>query len=263
MKLALIIGIQVVALYPAIHWYAVRTRYASEQRWELLALFAAGLLVAVRRCKAQERSNLALPTILTAAFALSVQVLPSLVSTWIAWAAFAASASVLFLGCRFDAPLFGLLTLSLPVLPVFQYHLSYPLRTLVAQVAAWMLRFVGVSVEREGACLLFENQFIWVDAPCSGLRMLWSALFLGMCLSAALRFSAGRTLRFAISAAVIVVMANILRTTSLFFVEAGLVEVPDWAHAGVGLGSYALAMCLLLVMGTRRKKPSCAELAVS
>ncbi len=251
-KGTLLFGAQLIAFYPAVHWYAVRSRYASEGRWELVALVAAVLLVFAKRVR--EPRSLKLPVILTLAWIVSWYCLPPLISTWVAWTALAATASALFLGRALDPHLFCFATLSLPVLPLFQYHLSFPLRSVVAQLSALLLRFTGMPVIHEGACLALDERLIWVDAPCSGLRMMWSALFLAVCLAAMHRHRAGRTAVILVATVVTVIAANVLRTTSLFFIEAELLSAPAWFHPAAGLAVYGLtALALLLVVRTGKE----------
>lgn len=257
MKTLALIALQVSVLFPAVHWYAVRTRYASEGRWELIALVAALVYVFTRAGKRPPFRNLVLPSILTAAWAVGSFFLPPLLATWLAWTAIASTVSVLFLGRALDLHLFSLVSLSLPVLPLFQYHLSYPLRTVVAQLSALLLRFGGVAVSREGACLAFNERLIWVDAPCSGLRMMWSALFLAACLAALHGLGAKRTLLAMACTLVTVISANVLRTTSLFYVEAEFFSAPAWLHPAAGLSIYLLTAVVLLFVVRPQKAESC------
>ena len=92
---------------------------------------------------------------------------------------------------------------------------------------------------------------ILVDAPCSGIRMLWVGMAM-FCIGAAragLRwrpFLAG----FAVAVAVIVA-ANSVRCALVFVEEAGIAEVPEGWHTGVGLAVFACTGCLLLAFAGR------------
>ena len=243
-------------MWPAVQWYAARTRHASETRLEVLALFTALVYAWLGRTRSSIRCLW--PAVwLTMAWGLASLCLPALLSTWVAWAAFAASVSALVMQRRFDVHLFGMLSLSLPVLPLFQYHLSYPLRTVVAGLSASFLRFSGFAVGREGACLSLGERLVWIDAPCSGLRMMWAGLFLASVLCAMHQVSALRTLVLFLVTVLAVVLANVLRTASLFFVELELVAVPDWSHSAVGIISYSVITVLLYWLVRPRKEEAC------
>jgi len=68
--------------------------------------------------------------------------------------------------------------LSLPWLSSFQFFFGYPLRRVVAEGAAFLLKFTGLAVEAEGTGLSFQGASVFVDPPCSGVRMLWAILVL-------------------------------------------------------------------------------------
>jgi exosortase/archaeosortase family protein len=53
---------------------------------------------------------------------------------------------------------------------------------------------------------------------------------------------------------VLVLAANILRNTALFFPEAGLVEWPAWSHEAVGLAAFACGI-VPIIFFTHRKLP--------
>ena len=258
MRPIILLGAQALALFPAIHWYAVHTRYASGDRWELIALVAAALYFAARAHRGARPGNLVFPAVLTLAWAAGTFLLPPLLATWLAWTALAATISTLFLGRLLDPHLFGLVTLSLPSLPLFQYHLSYPLRAAVAECSAMLLRFGGFTVVREGTCLAFGQRLIWVDAPCSGLRMMWSALLLAICLAALNRLSIRRLSLLLATTLVTVVCANILRTTWLFFVEAEILAAPDWIHPGSGIAVFVMVVAVLFHTARTEKGTPCA-----
>ena len=74
------------------------------------------------------------------------------------------------------APVFGLSLLSLPLLASLQFYAGYPLRVITAEASRWLLA-AGFEVERSGASLLVDGRLVIVDAPCSGVQMLWLGYF--------------------------------------------------------------------------------------
>jgi exosortase/archaeosortase family protein len=139
----------------------------------------------------------------------------------------------------------GLLLLALPTIPLLQFYLGYPLRVLVGAVTAPLLQFAGLSVIREGTGLQWNGQLIAIDAPCSGIRMLWAGLFL-LCAGAWFyRLSARKTIVAALLALVVIVGGNMLRASALFYLEAEILPLPSFihpnvAHNGVGIVTFVI-----------------------
>jgi exosortase/archaeosortase family protein len=85
-----------------------------------------------------------------------------------------------------------------------------------------------------------------IDAPCSGVRMLWSAILTAFALAAVLRLPASRTVALAAAASATVVLANGVRAAALFLPETGAVLLPPWTHAAIGVVTFAGAGFLVL-----------------
>ena len=178
---------------------------------------------------------LALPTLLLLLYTAVYHATLPLAHEMLAMTAIAALVSALLLGRRLHLALWGLLLLSLPVIPSLQFFLGYPLRAIVAQLVAPMLRATGYGVLPEGACLRWGVDLIAIDAPCSGVKMLWSGLFLACALAMYLRLPPGRTIIVNVCALVFVIAGNALRASALFYPEARVLNLPSWGHTGIGL----------------------------
>jgi exosortase/archaeosortase family protein len=129
---------------------------------------------------------------------------------------------------------FGLALLSLPLLASLQFYLGYPLRVLTAEASRWLLTCAFV-VERSGAALTVNGRLVLVDAPCSGVQMLWLGYFTA-CVVAL--YGARRNASFlarlpAVSA--LVLCGNVLRNSVLVAAEGAGQHLPGWAHDMVGL----------------------------
>ncbi len=74
-------------------------------------------------------------------------------------------------------PFAGLLLLALPLVSSLQYYGGYPLRVLTAELSAWLLQGAGFAAQRSGASMVVNGQLVIVDAPCSGVQMVWMAYF--------------------------------------------------------------------------------------
>ncbi len=230
----------VVALWPVWHWYGNRLLAAPEERAGVLALAVAVLIGWRAPSASPPRWPLLLPALLLLAYIASVPIAPPLVRAVLGTSTLVALVSSLRLGSRLHLGLWGLALLALPVLPSLQFYLGYPLRAAVAQGAAPLLRGAGYAVLPEGACLRWGEALIAVDAPCSGVRMLWTGLFLALALAAWLRLSPWRTAAALCLAFAAVLAGNVLRATALFFPEAGVLHLPAWGHAGIGAVSFLL-----------------------
>jgi exosortase/archaeosortase family protein len=148
--------------------------------------------------------------------------------------------SRVFLGRRFDLALWGLLVLSLPLSSALQFYLGYPIRSATAMATAPLLRLTGLAVERAGTVLQYGGRAIWIDAPCSGVKMLWTGMFLAMALAAVLRVGNGRTIVAGAVALAAVFLGNVVRSCGLFYLEAGIFPAPHWYHNGIGLVAFAI-----------------------
>lgn len=140
----------------------------------------------------------------------------------------------------------ALLLLSLPWVATVQFYLGYPLRCFTTQVAALLLHFGGISARGEATTLRWAGERVLIDAPCSGIQMLWTLLVMAAVLASAHRLGARETLRLFRWASGIVLGANSLRATILFCLEMRLWPKPPLGHDGVGLVLFAGAGVALL-----------------
>ena len=165
-RLALILGLQLGAFWEVWHWYVTRAVYSWDQPWGVVAFVAAILfLILSRRPLPQNERSLWLPAVLILVYAATYFALPPLARAMIAFTAVAVTASLVRFGKAFHAGLFGLVYLSLPTIPTLQFFGGYPLRIVVADLTAPILRIAGFAVVAEGTCLNWSGQLIWIDAP--------------------------------------------------------------------------------------------------
>ena len=244
-----------LAVWPVWRWYALRTIDGSDEPCGLLAL---GTLAVVwwrdRKMHRLEPKHFIGPAILLAIYGLTFHQLTPLPRAMIAAAAF----GTLYHG-RSGVAHCSLLALSLPVIATVQFYLGYPLRLVAAEGSALMLRALDFGVTREGSSLHWRGETIMVDAPCSGVRMLWLGLYLAAVLACWSRLNNVRSAVVLTAAFVLVVGANVIRATALFFKESGIVALPAWTHGAIGLGIFGLAALLILRLAApQEKQPCCA-----
>jgi len=235
----LIALIQLVAFWPVWQWYFMRIMDSPEDRWGLLAIGTLGLYFLSSKKTETASDSLLLPALLTLLYAVSYPFLPPLLRAAIAVIAVGSTLSILYFGKVLPAGGWGLLLLTLPVIPSLQFYLGYPLRVIVANMAAPLIRLTGFAVVQEGVYLNWHNMPLLIDAPCSGIKMLWAGFYLTFTLAAFYHLSPLRTAIVSGFAFLIILLGNLFRATALFYVEIGIVDMPAWVHTGIGLLMFA------------------------
>jgi exosortase/archaeosortase family protein len=240
-RLLLILGLQLLAFWEVWHWYVTRAVYSWDQPWGVVAFVAAILfLIVSRKPLPRNERSLWLPATLILVYAATYFVLPPLARALIAFTAVAVTASLLRFGKAFHAGLFGLFYLSLPTIPTLQFFGGYPLRIVVAELTAPILRMGGFSVVAEGTCLNWSGQLIWIDAPCSGIKMLWVGLFLTFVVLCFHELPLRKTLMLMPLVGIVIMAANVFRAVALFYIEAGVLDFPAWSHEYAGVIAFVL-----------------------
>jgi exosortase len=252
---AVVVAAQVAAFWPVWRWYGSRVGDSAEDVWGLLALAAAVFFAwKGKGGGARGGRRLLLPAALVVVYAAAYPFAMPLVRAALALTALGCTLSLWRFGRPFQPGLLGLLYLSLPVIPSLQFYGGYPLRAAVAWGASLLLRLGGFAVVQEGACLNWAGRLVWVDAPCSGVRMLWVGLFLACALACLYGLRPAATLAVLASAGVAILAGNVLRAAALFYVEAGVVEAPGWVHEYVGVVAFAAVASFILTAVRRIRK---------
>jgi exosortase/archaeosortase family protein len=231
-------------------WYVAHLADARDDAAALVALALLALLPArgpIARAAVGWRALL--PSALAlAAYAISFPFVPRLASAVLAFLAFGFAWSLWRHGTPFRPWAIGLGLLGLPMTSSLQFYLGYPLRVASGDVALVLLRLGGAAVAREGVHLRAGGALVMIDAPCSGIRMLWAALLLACCLAALFRLRARGSLLAAGAAVVVTVAGNGLRTAALFWADTNAPPLPSFAHAGVGVVVFAMAAGALVAV---------------
>ena len=140
-----------------------------------------------------------------------------------------------------------LLLLSMHVSTSVEFFVGYPLRFVSTWIAALML---GPMAQSFGTALTDGINVYQIDAPCSGVKMLTSALVMGAALAVLLRLRPRATLTLVAAAGVVAVLGNAHRAATLFVIGAPDTEV----HAIIGIVVFAECLVLLLGFGTYMKR---------
>src|SRR5262249_661036 len=198
-------------------------------------------------------SGLWLPAILLICYSLSYHFLSPLPRAVIAITAIAATISAIRFDQRLHLGVWGLLLLALPVVASLQFYLGFPMRAVVAAMAAPMLQLNGFAVVAEGACLNWNGDLILIDAPCSGVKMLWTGFYLTFTLACYYKLNAKRTALACAATFVAIIIGNTFRAAALFYVEARATKIsfPNWTHEGVGVAVFAVTAIAIAWMARK------------
>lgn len=233
------------AFWPIWRWYAARITDSPEDSCGLLAL-ATAIFLLLRRQKSSNRvgsgsnsetpglSSIRIPTILVLLlYAATYPFFPPLMRAFLAITCLGLTVTDLIPGRRVPAPVWGLLFLSLPVIPTLQFYLGYPLRCIATHLALPLLYVSGYSVEAHGTTLHWMGNSILVDAPCSGIRMMWTGFYVlfTVCAVSNMRFL--KIVPSALFAMIYILIGNALRVALLFIMETS--HLPSWFHSGIGI----------------------------
>ena len=247
-----VLVLHVLCFWPVWRWYAARMTDGSDEPWGIAALAAALLLTWSKARSWTLRPDdklLWAAALLTFVYAIAVPFAPPLVRAAVAMCALACSwVSVANLRGKL-APVIVLFALSLPVIASLQFYCGYPLRSITTAGSALTLDLLGFEVQRSGTALLWQGQTVLVDAPCSGIRMLWTGTALA-CVMALHRDSVGwRSLTILLLlAGVAALFANVLRAAALFTLETRGAPAPELVHTSVGVATFVVTALLIVAI---------------
>lgn len=249
---AALLGLLALAGWPVLAWYGRGSFDGSNDPWGLLALATAALVL----WRAPPALPPGRPVLLPAGFMLlytaaTLAAVPISLRAVCAVLAMAALGSAWRLGRRLDLPLAALALLALPLTASLQFYAGYPLRLLAGWLAVILLQANGLSVVLDGAVFLWDGRQIAIDAPCSGIRMLWAGGYLTAAAAALFRFNPRQTLQAAALTLAVVIAGNAIRAAALFYLETGLLPLPAWTHEAAGMSVFVTAG-LIIVHGLVR-----------
>ena len=121
-------------------------------------------------------------------------------------------------------------------------------------------------VAQQGTGLIWNGHFVGIDAACSGVKLIWAALYTCFTLAALNGLNNKRTFVLSIVALFSALVGNVFRATSLFFVEVlpknNLpIAMPAWTHDCIGVMVFVLiaatiaGVCKLLHRNGGEKPP--------
>jgi exosortase/archaeosortase family protein len=244
------------SLAPTWWWMGQRMADGSDDPLGLLSL--AALVWLVWRSREQLRAAprlgwLAAALAATVLSTATLGILPALLSALLGLLALGAGVAAFLPTTTAGAPVLGLSVLSLPLLASLQFYAGYPLRVVAAEASRWLLA-PFFAVERMGTALHVDGRLVIVDAPCSGVQMLW----LGYFTACVVALHAGRRdasfLARLPAVSLLVMTGNIVRNAVLVAFEARDAHLPGWAHEGIGLAALAV-VCAGIAWAMHREEP--------
>jgi exosortase/archaeosortase family protein len=234
--------LQLAVFWPVWRWYAARVTDSSDEPWGILALVTALLFLLLKgRPREVKGIHMAISGLFVLAYAATFPWMPPLGRAVLAVLAIGCLASASCLGRSMHMGILGLLLLSLPIIASLQFFLGYPVRYLTAIVASKVIGLTGYHVVSQGTCLHWMGEIISVDAPCSGIRMLWSGLYLNFTLACFTGLDSFKTWLAYVFSVAVIFLGNTIRATALFYTESGIVPGPEWTHQAVGLAVFSVA----------------------
>ena len=225
------------ALWPTWWWMSARVLDRSDDPLGLLALAALGALVWQHRQRLRAAPRLGWFALAIAGALMATathSLLPALAVSLVALLGLAAGLAAFLPSGVATAPVVGLSVLSLPLLASLQFYAGYPLRVITAEASRWLLMATH-EVERSGTSLRVDGVLVIVDAPCSGVQMVWFGYFTACLVTLYLGRGNRAFLTRLPAVGGLVLIGNIVRNTLLVSLEASGQHLPGWAHDGVGL----------------------------
>lgn len=243
------LGLQAAALWPHWRWVAARVADGSDDPLGVAALLVlcAVVMRLEPRLRAQPSPGWLLATLIaTGAATLSLFHAPALIGALLAALAMAFALRAFMPIGEAMLPTTGLAVLALPVVSSLQFYAGFPLRVVTAQLSTWLLQAWGFAAQRSGTAMEVSGQLVIVDAPCSGVQMVWMAYFCA-CTMAALHGLGDRALLARLPyVGAIVLMGNVVRNSVLVAMEVRPGGVRESLHQGIGLAVLA-AVCMGVV----------------
>lgn len=249
------VALQALALWPHGAWIVRRAADGSDDPLGLAAFAVLALLVAGQASRLRLAPHtvwLGAAGVLTLAANASLFVAPPLVAALLAALALAAGLAAWWPAAAPRLPLLGLLVLALPLIASLQYYGGYPLRVLTAQLSAGLLQLGGIVAEPSGASMLVRGRLVIVDAPCSGVQMVWMAYFSACTVAAWTALRDGDFMRRLPLVGLVVLVGNVLRNSVLVALEARPQGLDATLHEAIGL--VALAGVCAAVIGIVAKR---------
>lgn len=245
--------IQLLTFWNVWYWYIHRIFDRSDEPLGILSLIVAMLFIGnIDLNMIVEKKHLRNCIVILCLYILTYKFTPDMVH---------AILGVISLGYTFyiskdkiSPAIIGLFFMSLPIVASMQFYLGYPLRALSSYFMVILLKLNGIFVTQDGTCLNFNQSTICVDTPCSGINMLWFSTFFTLFICCLYKLNLTNTVKVLTMSIITIIIANIMRSTSLFYTESGIVNLPHFVHQGVGVVTFILSMSAIIIYANISEK---------
>jgi len=240
-----------LAFWPLIVWFFQRLSDGGDEPYGLAVLCVLSLLIVSDKKHAQTQVGQGMQIAAGVSFALyilSIFWLPPMLRCVPAILCLS-----FYFGWYRQAGWIALLFLSLPVVTSLQFYLGYPLRIISSETTRWLVWPFVNEIFREGTNLTAYGKVVGVDAPCSGIRILWVGLVFSSVLTSMLGMSWPKAIVFNLFSVVLLLFANSVRAALLFAPESGFIEISDTAHESIGLVCYLGVVVILIKVAMFRR----------
>ncbi len=237
-----------IAGWPVWCWYVARITDGSDEPIGLLALVTWFVSLALIRKTATSSSS---PSYLSVGLAFSYAVL-----SWLAVPMLLQAGCILLLLMSVlkdlriihltNPGVLGLAMLSLPLISSLEFFIGYPMRVMASHLTAVLLEMNGFVISLSGVTLGWAGRELVVDAPCSGVKMLWTGFWATSLAIVVFDVGWGRGMALYLLTLPCVLIINALRASTLFYTELVVQGLPEWTHTAAGVMAFAL-YCITLV----------------
>ena len=229
----------------------------SDEPWGILALATVLILMLLRRkMSVLTTTAVGISSAMVAIYALSYGFLPPLFRAVLAVIALSITLSSTCYGRIVHIGVLGLMLVSLPLIASLQFYGGFPIRVVTAFVSSQILGLAGYTVQPQGTLLHWMGEVIAVDAPCAGIKMLWTGLYLNFTLALWRNLGFFATWLSSSFTLFSVFLGNIFRATILFFTESGIISTPEIAHQAIGGIVFAIVAMAVITFHHYRWKCS-------
>lgn len=241
-----ILAIQFITFWNIWYWYVWRVTDHSDEPLGLIALFSAiFFLRGVDYNKQLNKNQLSIISILLLFYIISYTYTSDMIHALIG--IFSIGYTLYQAKEKISPAIFGLFFLSLPVIASMQFYLGYPLRMISGFFTVGLLKMNGFYVIQEGTCLKLGEALICIDAPCSGVNMLWTGFFFTFFISCLYKLNLKKVVIALCISFASIVITNIIRSTALFYMESGILHLPSFAHQGIGLTTFIVSVAAVFI----------------
>ncbi|MBY0549775.1 MAG: exosortase/archaeosortase family protein [Candidatus Obscuribacterales bacterium] len=254
--------LQVLSFWPVWVWYFERLTDGSDEPLGIVALVTLAALAFSRKGQKNQnplaRKPSAIgPAVVLLLYGFAALFAPQAVQALIAIMSIALIASGAARCCSLKPGDWALVTLSLPVVATANFYFGYPLRYVVAWLSCVCLRMFGVPVSSIGTELTGAAGIVEVDAPCSGIKMLWFCAYLAATFASAMGFSWWRSAAIAGISVFAAIAGNVLRVACLYCLETGMLRgtqtsnLEPFLHQTVGVAAFLLSAGIIAAFALR------------